>query len=139
MKHSPRDLIQAIAVALTAVANTTVPTGGPANLRAVVDRAPPSWRDDGYHYVTVTQVAPSAPAQRGDGATLTDSVLVQVSLWERRDREDPARLKAIVAALDGYNLPGQSYAGQEVGTLRLAESETDLIQHASTYRYPLAR
>jgi hypothetical protein len=139
MKHAPRDLIQAIAVAVSVLTNPTIPTGGPTNLRAVVDRAPHGWRDDGFHYVTVTQVSASAPALRGDGATLADTCIVQVSLWERRDREDPARLQAIIAALDGIALIGQSYAGTEVGTIRLIDLETDLIQHASTYRYPLAR
>jgi hypothetical protein len=139
MKHAPRDLLQSIAVAVSVLTNPTIPTGGPENLRAVVDRAPGEWRDDGFHYVTVTQVSASAPALRGDGATIVDSALVQVSLWERRDREDPARLQAIIDALDGTILTGQSYAGTEVGTIRLAGLETDIIQHAITYRYPLAR
>lgn len=138
-KTLPRPLMQTVAQAIAAVANPTVPTGGPANLRAVVDRAPQDWRDDGFHYVTVTQVSPIAPDLPGDGGTLADGTLVQVSLWERRDREDPARLAAIVAALDGVRLSGLSTRGREVGTVRLVDPETDLIQHAGTYRYALPR
>lgn len=138
----PRALLRDVAVALAAVANPAeVVDGnpGPANLRAVVDRAPAEWRTDGFHYVTVTQVSPIAPDLEGDGVPLADAGSVQVSLWETRAGEDEDRIDAIVAALDRVAVGGRALRGRVTGTLRLPDPDTDLIQHATTVRYPLAR
>lgn len=138
-QETPRRLMRDVAVALAAVANPVVPAGGPAQLRAVVDRAPVEWRTDGFHYLTVTHVSPIAPDLTGDGEAITDATEIQVSLWETRELEDEARIEAVVAALDRVAIGGRPLRGRVVGTLRLPDPDTDLIQHATTVRYPLAR
>lgn len=129
---TPRELLRNVAVAVT-----------PA-VRAVVDRAPETWRnavwaDPSVPYATVTLPVPLAPELRGDGATLADGATVQVSTWETREAEDEAVVAAVVAALDGVRLPGHSYRGTVVEVVRLPDQEADLIQHAVDVRYALSR
>ena len=125
----PRDLLAAVAVQV--LASTAI--------RTVVDRAPVEWRTDGSAYCTVTQVSEIAPALVGDGVALADRSSVQVSLWETRAEETPARIAAVVAAVDGVALQGHGMFGRVAGIVRIPDPDTDLIQHAATVRYPLPR
>ena len=126
---APRDLLADVAV--------HVQTG--TGIRTVVDRAPVEWRTDGAAYVTVTLVTPVAPDLAGDGTTLVDAAAVQVSLWETRDDETPARTVALAGTLDAVALDGRPMYGRVSSVVRMTDPGTDLIQHATTVRYPLPR
>lgn len=127
--QTPMEILAAVAERVTAA----------TALRAVAGRALTSWRDDVDPYVVVTDVSGRAPALRGDGVTIADGGLVQASLFESADDEDGARLEALVAAVDGYALPGQSYRGVVESVVRLAADGTDNVQHAVTIRYRALR
>ena len=122
---NPIDLLSAVAVQVEAA----------SGIRAVADRAPVAWREDGAPFVTVIQPTPFSPALTGAGSVLTDTTTVQVSLWEDRAVEDPTRVDDLVAALDGVRLPGDGVAGRVVGVLRLPDPEADVIQSAIDVRY----
>lgn len=107
-------------------------------LVASADRAP---LNAAVPYVTVRQVSPHAPELSGDNATLAEATLVQASLFETRDGEDPARVAALVTALDGAKIATVTggYSGRVQAVARLPDPETDVIHHAVTLRYVLPR
>lgn len=136
--RTPLQIASDVAEALAAAAP------GP-ELRSTVGRLPDGWTldgedaDGGRHYVIVRPVD-TAPDFAGDGKTITDAALVTIDLYEHEAHEDPARVVAIITAIDRVKLPGHSYAGRLEGLTRAPDPDADdVVRHVGTARYPVSR
>lgn len=130
----PLDLLEAVARRVTAA------TG----IRAVAHRAPLAWRDrsDPGPYAVVTQVSPWSPTLRGDGTTIRDRTVVQVSLWqtaaEAAAGTDAGRIASIVAALESTALD-LGVVGHAVEAFLVPEPDSDDVHHVVEVAYLAAR
>lgn len=131
MPLAPIDLLAAVAVEVETV------TG----IKSVAVRAPSSWRTGTDPYVVVTEVSPVASELRGDGTTIRDVVDVQVSLYERSGADDPARVIAIIDALEGKrpNALADVGSGDVTGWRLVPSPDDDDVHHAIEVAYRARR
>lgn len=134
--RTPEQLASDVAVALARPA-----PDGP-ELRSVVDEVPDAWSlgDEAGHWIIVRALTGPTPAFVGDGATLSDTALIEVDLWETEATASADRYAAIVATLDRRKLPEHSYAGRLQSFPAVPEpTDPAVVRHVATFRYEVRR